>query len=371
MKLYTCQSCTNQLYFENSQCLRCGHDLGLIPGVNVLTAIEPSADAPGVWCALDNEHSDARWRKCLRYEPDGLCNWLVPVDDPNPLCRSCRMTRTIPDLTIPGNRSALRRLEAAKRRLLYGLTTLGLPVVDQHQDPHSGLAFEFLADTPECKVLTGHKEGVITVNILEADPVECERVRTSLRERYRTVLGHLRHESGHYYWDRLVAHGPRLHDVRSLFGDDREDYASAMQRHYDQGPRADWSAGFVSAYATMHPWEDWAETWSHYLHMVDAVEIAGFLGLSIRTRPLGSDDTLMEMTTPRRILRTFDELLDAWIPLTFATNCLTRSIGHQDWYPFVLSPGAIAKLRLVHEIIAAARGLTNASGNTSIPGSCP
>ncbi|HEX3133952.1 MAG TPA: putative zinc-binding peptidase [Planctomycetota bacterium] len=360
MKLFACQSCGAQLYFENVRCLACGHELGFIPEENILAAIEPNDD--GTWHSTAADFAGITWRKCARYANDGVCNWLVRSGDANELCRSCRMTRTIPDLSRPGNHDAWRRMEIAKRRLIYGLTSQGLPVVDRSQDPDGGLVFEFLADTPQHKAITGHSDGLITVNIAEADPVERERARTNLHEGYRTILGHLRHESGHYFWDRLVRQGPRLEEVRALFGDDRQDYAAAMKRHYEQGSHADWSNGFVSAYATMHPWEDWAETWAHYLHMVDAVEIAGHLGLSLKTRPQGSCEPLVEMTAPREAVDSFEGLLAAWIPLTFATNCLTRSIGHQDWYPFVLSDGVIAKLRLVHAVIADAR-----SGSVSEP----
>jgi len=353
MKLFACQCCGAQLYFENVRCLACGHELGFIADANVLTAIELNPD--GTWRSLAPGHDGVLWRKCVRYANDGVCNWLVRADDAHDLCRSCRMTRTIPDLSLPGHHDAWRRMESAKRRLVYGLSSQGLPVIDREQDPVGGLVFEFIADTPQQKAITGHSDGLITVNIAEADPVERERARTNLHESYRTVLGHLRHESGHYFWDRLVSRGSRIWDVRGLFGDDRQDYAVAMQRYYDQGPRADWHNGFVSAYATMHPWEDWAETWAHYLHMVDAVEIAGSLGLSLSTHPQGSTETGVKMAAPQGPVRSFDELLAAWVPLTFATNCLTRSIGHQDWFPFVLSEGAIAKLRLVHAVVADAR----------------
>lgn len=363
MKLFACQSCGAQLYFENVRCLSCGHELGLIADANVLTAIEANQD--GTWRSLAPGFDGISWRKCVRYANDGVCNWLVRVDDAHDLCRSCRMTRTIPDLSRQGHHEAWRRMEMAKRRLIYGLTTLGLPVIDREQDPVGGLVFEFLADTLEQKAITGHSDGLITVNIAEADPVERERARTNLHESYRTVLGHLRHESGHYYWDRLVSRGSRIWDVRGLFGDDRQDYAEAMQRYYDHGPRADWNNGFVSAYATMHPWEDWAETWAHYLHMVDAVEVAGSLGLSLSTRPQGSRQPLVAMMAPQGVVQSFDDLLAAWVPLTFATNSLTRSIGHQDWFPFVLSEGAIAKLRLVHTVIADARAARPALARAS------
>ena len=58
-------------------------------------------------------------------------------------------------------------------------------------------------------------------------------------------------------------------------------YAAALQAHYakggDVGP---WAERHVSAYASAHPWEDWAETWAHYLHMMDAVDTALGFGMS-------------------------------------------------------------------------------------------
>ncbi len=366
MKLFSCPSCRAQLYFENVHCLSCSHELGFIFETNILSSIEANPD--GTWRVLAPGHGRASWRKCTRYVQEGVCNALVRSDDPNPLCRSCRMTGTIPDLSVNGNHDAWRRMEIAKRRLIYGLTSQGLPVVDRIQDPVGGLAFEFPVDTPEQKAITGHSHGLISINLAEANPVERERAKSSLNEAYRTVLGHLRHESGHYYWDRLVSNGPRLAEVRALFGDDRQDYSASMKRHYDEGPPANWNDGFVSAYATMHPWEDWAETWAHHLHMVDAVEIAGSLGMSLTTKLKGRRQPVTKMSAPQGLTHSFDDLLAAWIPLTFATNCLTRSIGHPDWFPFVLCKGAIDKLRLVHEVIADVRSAQDERAINTIEG---
>ena len=92
------------------------------------------------------------------------------------------------------------------------------------------------------------------------------------------MLGHLRHEIGHYYQPLLVTDWERC---RELFGDDREDYGAAMERHYASGPPADWPERFVSAYATMHPWEDWAETFAHYLHIRDVLQTAVAYGVTV------------------------------------------------------------------------------------------
>jgi hypothetical protein len=283
-----------------------------------------------------------------------VCNWGLPADDPHALCESCRLTRVIPDLGVPGNKEAWYKLEVAKRRLVYTLLKLGCPVRNQTDDPERGLAFEFLADTPDpndAPVLTGHANGVITLNIAEADDAERERRRIQLHEPYRTLLGHFRHESGHYYWDRLIAGTPQLDPFRGRFGDERADYAAALKAHYDNGPPTDWRDRFVSAYAAAHPWEDWAETWAHYLHMIDTLETAADCGLSLR--PSRKDEpTLKAVVPPDSPRASFDRLIDAWFPLTYALNNLNRGLGLPDGYPFVLSAPAVDKLRFVHEVVA-------------------
>ena len=212
---------------------------------------------------------------CQNRSLANACNFALPGHDPGPLCVSCRQTRVLPDLSQPGNLGRWYRIEVAKRRLFFTLAQLGLvegdPAAGRDQGPH----YRFLADTPDQPVLTGHAEGVITLNIAEADDDERERRRLTLHEPYRTLLGHLRHESGHYFWDALLRDAPALAGFRALFGDERADYGQALQAHYARGGAIpDWQATHVSAYATAHPWEDWAETWAHYLHMVDLVETA-------------------------------------------------------------------------------------------------
>jgi hypothetical protein len=279
----------------------------------------------------------------------------VPADDANPLCRSCRLTRVIPDLGVPGNKAAWFRLEAAKRRLVYSLLYLGVPLEGKIEHPQRGLAFEFLADPPGApKVTTGHADGVITVNIAEADDAERVKRRVQLHEPYRTLVGHMRHEVGHYYWDRLVRDAPRLERFRELFGDERKDYAQALQAHYKDGPPADWQERFVSAYAASHPWEDWAETWAHYLHSTDTLEIAAACGLTLRP-PRSDEPSLKKITVPEGEGREpFDKIVADWHALTYVLNNLNRSLGQGDAYPFVLSAPAVEKLRFVHQTIAAA-----------------
>lgn len=322
------------LFFDNFQCVRCAHRVAYLPDVLDLDTCQPDAD--GLF--VSPRHPDRRYRLCANSE---VCNWMVPADLDGALCRSCRLTRTLPDL--PENHTRWAHLEAAKRRLVYTLLELGLPLVDRLTDKEQGLAFDFLVSRPDQPVLTGHAQGVITVNAAEADDDARERARVNLNEAYRTLLGHFRHESGHYYFDQLLAHGPRLDEFRRLFGDERADYGEALEKHHRDGPPADWlERGFISAYASSHPWEDWAETWAHYLHLVDTLDTARSFGL--RVERLSSQ--ALEPTG-------FALLMEEWVPLTLALNSLNRSMGLQDLYPFVLSQAATDKLAFVHELIQA------------------
>ena len=276
----------------------------------------------------------------------------MPAEDPQPLCESCRLTQVIPNLTVNGNRGAWFKLEAAKRRLIYSLRQLHVPIESRLDNPEHGLSYEFLSDADsKTPVLTGHAHGVITVNITEADDAERERRRLEMGEPYRTLLGHFRHEIGHYYWERLIHHSSRIEQFRALFGDERADYAAALKAHYHGGPPADWEQRFVSAYAASHPWEDWAESWAHYLHMTDMLETAADCGLSL-TPQRRDEPTLLRARSGTEA--PFERLVADWIPLTYLLNNLNRSMGLVDGYPFVLTAPAIAKLRFVHDIIVGA-----------------
>src|SRR5262245_38669455 len=213
------------------------------------------------------------------------------------------------------------------------------------------MAFKFMSDAVpgDPPVTTGHAGGVITLNVAEADDAERERRRMALGEPYRTLLGHMRHESGHYYWDRLVKNGPDLDGFRALFGDERPDYGAALQQYYEQGPGPDWPALYLSAYASAHPWEDWAETWAHYLHMTDVLETAAACGLSLR--PGRADEPALKTGAQNRAPGLFERLTSDWFSVTYVLNNLNRSLGLPDGYPFVLSPPVIEKLRFVHETI--------------------
>jgi hypothetical protein len=352
MNIFHCDHCDNLVFFENVECVNCEHRLGFLPDLRFMGSLERISE--DLWCSPAVQAHGRTYRLCQNYRLHNVCNWLVPAQDPNPLCQSCRLTRVIPDLNRPGNKGAWYRLEVAKRRLVYQLLGLGLPLAGRSEAPDDGLVFEFLAD-PDAPgappVLTGHTEGVITINVAEADDVKREKRRLGLHEPYRTLLGHFRHEIGHYFWNRLIQDGDRLDGFRQLFGDERQDYDLALKEHYQQGPPADWQEHFVSAYASSHPWEDWAETWAHYLHMTDTLETAHACGLSLR--PKRSDEPTLKPTAAVAGSRppSFDGMVASWFSLTYILNNLNRGMGLPDGYPFVLSTPAIEKLRFVHELV--------------------
>src|SRR5450432_2656837 len=360
MKIFSCSACKHVAFFENSQCIRCGHTLAYLPDRSVLSALEqdtsnepPPVDGHIRYVALDPAAKNARYRLCQNYASYAVCNWAIPEHDPNVFCPSCRLNELIPDLSDPTAIDSWRGLEVAKRQLVYTLLALGLPLESKGDQPQTGLGFAFKHDGPNGeRVLTGHCDGLVTINVAEADPSARESIRTRLGERYRTLLGHFRHESGHYYWDRLLKGSALLAGFRQEFGNEEEDYEEALKRHYS-APHKDWSEGFVSAYATMHPWEDWAETWAHYLHMVDTLETAQSYGLALRPQPIGGASS--EHVSTRRVhFDDFDDLIAAWVPLTVALNSLNRSMGFPDLYPFVLADRVVSKLRFVHRAIVQA-----------------
>jgi hypothetical protein len=348
MKTFHCNRCDQLVFFENFRCERCDALLGYVPELGEISAFEDAGD--GRWRSLHPQADAALFRQCHNYAVENICNWMIPAESPDTLCRSCQLTSTIPNLAVPDNRLYWYRIEVAKRRLLYTLTGLGLPTPSREEDPEHGLQFEFLeGETNGAGVTTGHHNGLITLDIAEADDAHRERRRSALGEPYRTLLGHLRHESGHYYFDRLIDGTRWLNLFRTYFGDERTDYAAALERHYVSGPTADWAQRYISAYATVHPWEDWAETWAHYLHIVDTLDTAVSCGLMLAPdspdEPTLTDQTPVEETT-------FDNLMKRWFPLTYVLNSLNRSLGMQDGYPFTLAPPVIDKLRFVHRVIA-------------------
>ena len=331
MRRFYC-SCGQEIFLENNFCIHCQRTLGYDINNGQVISLEPLAD--DVWQTSDN---GKKFRLCANRQYYGVCNGMVAEDDVNDLCHACRLNRTIPDISHPENLKRWHDLEDAKRRLIFGLLSLDLPLEAPVAGYPRGLCFDFLEDkrsnpeVPQEFVTTGHHEGVITINVLEADAVQRVWQREQSSERYRTLLGHLRHEAGHYYFELLVRD---LEAFTQLFGDHTRAYDEALQRYYDQGPLAGWEQGYISAYASAHPLEDWAECFAHYLHVIDTLETASQRHMLVST---GEES--------------FDELLTLWDGFAVTLNELNRSLGLRDAYPFVVTPVVADKLRFVHAAI--------------------
>jgi hypothetical protein len=346
MRNFLCGNCGGRVFFENSRCLACRTELGFVVSelqVASFHLAQPDRTQQRIGGA-------GLFRRCGNHRTAGGCSWMVAADSVSPFCLACRLNHIIPDLSKPRNPQAWLKLETAKRRLIYSLLALGLPVVPKEENPATGLAFDFLENSPpgvagSDPVFTGHLGGLITINLDETDDPKREQARQRMGEMYRTVLGHFRHEIGHYYWDLLVSGTLRQEEFRQIFGDERVDYRRALATHYAQGAPADWPQRHVSAYAASHPWEDWAETWAHYLHILDTLETAAAEGLIIRH---GSRQTEVEFP----LGRPFADLVSQWGEVSVLLNGLNRSMGLADPYPFVLAPTVIQKLTLVHDWIA-------------------
>ena len=348
-------ACGKPVFFRNSHCLACQAPLGYEPVEGSVRTLQ-AGTAEGDWL-LVGDSSEQHYRRCANFHSAAGCNWLLPADDAATLCIACRLNRKLPDLDDPENQRHWRQIENAKRRLVSQLLDLGLPVESKEENPEHGLAFDILHTTEEGeRVMTGHASGLITFNAEEADDARREQIRAAMNEPYRTLIGHFRHEVGHYYWDRLVRDSQWLEPFRALFGDERADYSEALQKNYQQGPPADWPQRFISAYASTHPWEDWAETWAHYLHIIDSLDTAMAHGLDgadleMEADPFTSDDLYdPQADGAERFLM----LLNAWLEMITVLNEMSRSMGQPDFYPFVMPRDVVRKLHFIHLVIAAA-----------------
>jgi hypothetical protein len=353
-RTYRCR-CGNRLFFRNTQCLACKSPLGYLPDEGRLAALDPGPE-PATWRA---EGRDDVLKFCANRDSPAVCNWMADAQNSSSYCIACRLNRTIPNLDDADNVRYWAKLEIAKRRLVSELLGFGLPVRSKvEEDPERGLMFDLLRSPPGGRrVLTGHASGLITINVEEADDAKREQIKYALHEPYRTLVGHFRHEVGHYYWDRLIWNSRWLEPFRRLFGDERASYADGLKRNYEQGPPADWASSYVSSYATSHPWEDWAETWAHYLHIVDSLGTA--MGFGIDAANLQCDiqpftrDALYAADDPQaeRLL----SLLNAWIEIVMVLNEMARSLGQPDFYPFVMCKPVVAKLHFIHMVVADSR----------------
>ncbi|OUJ73678.1 zinc-binding metallopeptidase family protein [Hymenobacter crusticola] len=350
MKLFKCNHCGQTLFFENNVCEKCKYPLGFeIQELKLLPLVKQEEELFTIY----NKPKSTQYKYCANHAHD-VCNWLVPADNDSPFCVACSLNRTIPDLSKPSYVERWKAIEVAKHRLVFSLLQMKLPVFSKAVDQETGLSFDFVADENEDKskrILTGHANGLITLNIAEADDIEREMARKAMDELYRTVLGHFRHEVGHYYWDRLIDNTEHLEEFRQLFGDEQEDYGEALKKHYAQGPPADWNQHYISAYATSHPWEDWAETWAHYLHIMDTLQTASAFRLSIHPEVAKEADHLeADLTEDPYKLSDFTTIMNMWLPLTFTMNSLNRSMGLHDPYPFIIYPEVMQKMAFIHRV---------------------
>ena len=345
MKLFNCTCCGQLIYFENNLCERCGHQLGFDAAQLELLPIE---SAGGELFTI-YQGGPRLYYYCTNQQY-GVCNWLVDAGAGTRFCPACDLNHTIPNLNQPEFRTRWRNIEIAKHRLIYSLLRLKLPVFSKKINNQTGLQFDFVADEDGKKVYTGHEDGVITINIAEADDLEREMARKAMDEVYRTVLGHFRHEVGHYYWDRLIdVSRPLLEECRKIFGDDQLDYGKAVQDHYANGAPADWPQHFISAYATTHPWEDWAETWAHYLHIMDTLETAFFFKIVLQPGTEIGGPFAAAITTDPYTVKNYNYIFKMWLPLSFMMNSLNRSMGLPDPYPFIIRPEVVEKLTFIHQ----------------------
>jgi hypothetical protein len=351
MKLFKCQHCEQLLYFENTVCERCSHRLGFIPEIMNLSALEPQGQQGELWRALAVDKK--QYRFCANAAFD-VCNWMIEADKPDRYCVACRHNRMVPDTGIAANVVAWRKIEIAKHRLFYTLMKLNLPLDERCPDGKTRLVFDFLASPPHVngsRVMTGHDNGLITLALEEADDAEREKRRSQMHEPYRTLLGHFRHEVGHYFWDVLVRDGGLIGPCRRIFGDETADYGAALQAYYANGVPSNWQNNFISAYATSHPWEDFAETWAHYLHIVDTLEMARAFGMYVHPRLARPGELDAQVDFDPYAVRDPSPLIQTWIPLSNALNSLNRTMGLSDIYPFVLSSPVIEKLCAIHDLI--------------------
>lgn len=355
MKLFGCPTCQSRLYFENAQCLNCSTQV----------VYQPREATFGAW-------TEGSLIYCANAAECG-CNWAA--EQGSPFCLACSLNQTIPDLSVEGNRDRWTRVERAKKRAVYSLLAFHLDVAPKAQPgDETGLAFDFLGDPIGAgpggeKILTGHDNGLITLNVAEADAPVREQMRVQMGEAYRTLLGHFRHELGHYYWDRLIRDDSQWLDrFRILFGDETADYEQALQNHYANGAPPDWQQRHISAYAASHPWEDWAESWAHYLHITDTLEMVAALNFPLgRLNAAGARDlppneaNHVDRGTGRTaqpgdmLPAEFDDILARWLVLSEASNAINRCMGLRDLYPFIIADTTAEKLRFVHELLTEQR----------------
>ena len=330
MKQFNCPKCSSTIYFENTRCESCRSNIGYEFQTEEFVLVE-------------NIPSN-KYQHCLNYN-DAVCNWVVEAKSSPTLCIACKLNRGVPNPADLENFSKWQKLEFAKHRLVYQLQKLRLPLKPKIEN-RQGLAFDFLSENNREHVKTGHADGVVTIILSEADSVHREQLRKQMDEAYRTLLGHFRHEIGHYYWP-LLFDNKSLNQFRTHFGDETIDYSEALENHYKNGAPENWQDNYISKYASSHPWEDWAETWAHYLHIIDTLETANSLGIEFR-----DSKGKLKVKCPNPYKEdNFEAIFDSSMELTRAANSLNRAMGLTDIYPFVVAKPVYKKLEFIHNIL--------------------
>lgn len=342
MRAFACPACGRLAPFESQSCPSCSTLLGLhLPSRTLVAIPDDEVVVDGV-----------RWHRCINWS--WQCNWLVAEDSGSGQCAAGRLIRRRPESDDTIALEKLADASASLRQLLFQLLDLGLPV-DSYRQRDGGLAFDLLSSrTSGQQVTIGHANGVITIDLAESLDAHREALRVRLREPYRTMLGHLRHEVGHYYENILVENGPLIDDCRVLFGDERASYSDAIARHYKFGAPEDWQQSFISEYATMHPWEDFAECFAHYLHITDTLATAAESGVMLRADLAAW--AMRDDVAPRTSYHDadLDDILEDWQILSGVFNRVNRSMGKGDLYPFTIPQPVHEKLRFVHRVVTTA-----------------
>jgi len=342
MRIFKCDVCASSIFFENTHCLSCGSFLGFDPAEMVMRSFALEGEV------LLKQVDQQQFRYCQN-QTLGLCNWVVPEASPDEYCVACSYNNQVPVINDE-NMKLWQKIEVAKHRLIYSLLRWNIKAPVRELDPEFGLAFDFVENMEGQKFFTGHAAGLITLNIAEADDSIRAKNREQLNEPYRTLLGHLRHEVGHYYWDIFFQEAEAREQFREVFGDESLDYQAALAEHYKQGEIDErWQEHYISHYATSHPWEDWAETWAHYIHIVDTLESA--YAASGQYLSVLNNNVQFSQFNPYHDPN-FDSIINGWLPLTYAVNSINRSMGVADLYPFVLTDGVLKKMRFVHDCLA-------------------
>jgi hypothetical protein len=339
MQKFTCD-CGNVLFFGSSRCLRCLSSVGYDPQQQAMVKL----------------HQEGPMKRCANGLKHGICNWVLPTESKEILCMACQMNRIIPDLSSERNLMLWGRMEMAKRRLIYTLLKLGISLPTKVGNPKNGLAFDIVSTLSNPSVTMGHLNGIITVNLEEADDAYRQFNRQQLGESSRTLLGHFRHESAHYLWQRHLSelswdHPMRL-AFRERFGDEWQDYSAALSKHYKKGAAAGWEQNYITAYAASHPWEDWAETWAHYLQIEDGLETCEGMGIDVKhlalplvILPVEAGFLPITLASTLKEEGAFLAWLQRWMCVSTVLNEISHSLGEPALYPFVINVRVAQKLR--------------------------